>query len=182
MCSSDLAHNDYAHKRAVHDALAAGCSSVEADVFLIDGVLRVGHERVLLRDGTLQSLYLDPLRDIVARNGGYVQSRGERFWLLLDIKADSAAVYDELRRVLANYREMLTSWSDDVERPGAITIVLSGDRPRAQVAAERERWVAIDGRLRDLDDNPSPTLVPWISDSWSTALDRKSTRLNPVTL
>jgi hypothetical protein len=163
------AHNDYVHKRALHDALAAGCSSVEADIFLIDGALRVGHERFLLRDGTLQSLYLDPLREIVVRNGGYVQSRGERFWLLIDIKAESAAVYAELRRVLADYRDMLTGWRDGVESPGAITIVLSGDRPRAQAAAERERYVAIDGRLRDLEDNPPPTLVPWISDAWSTA-------------
>lgn len=163
------AHNDYVHKRALHDALDAGCSSVEADVFLIEGALRVGHERFLLRDGTLQSLYLDPLRDLVRRNGGYVQSQSERFWLLIDIKAESAAVYGELRRVLSDYRDMLTCWRDGVELPGAVTIVLSGDRPRALVAGERERWVAIDGRLGDLDANPPTTLVPWISDAWSTA-------------
>lgn len=173
------AHNDYVHKRALHDALAAGCSSVEADVFCIDGALRVGHERFLLRDGTLQSLYLDPLRDVVHRNGGFVQQRGERFWLLIDIKADSAAVYSELSRVLSDYRDMLTCWRDGRELPGAVTVVLSGDRPRALVAAERERWVAIDGRIGDLDANPPLALVPWISDAWSTAFAWNGKELMP---
>jgi len=164
------AHNDYLHAHPLQDALAAGCSSVEADVFLVDGELRVGHERWLLRNGTLQSLYLDPLRARVRSNGGAVQRRGERFWLLIDIKQDGAAVYRRLGVVLAGYRELLTCWRDGVETTGAVTVVLSGDRPVALIAADRERLCAIDGRLADLDRDPPASLVPWISDAWTKAL------------
>ena len=160
------AHNDYFHPHPLHDALAAGCDSVEADVFLIDGDLRVGHERWLLRPGSLQSLYLEPLRARVRERGGAVQRAGERFWLLVDIKADGAAVYARLRTVLAGYADLLSVWRDGREQPGAVTVVLSGDRPRALVAADLVRWCALDGRLGDLDQDPPASLVPWISDSW----------------
>jgi glycerophosphoryl diester phosphodiesterase len=35
-----------------------------------------------------------------------------------------------------------------------------------QVKAQPVRWCAIDGRLPDLESNPSPYLVPLVSDSW----------------
>lgn len=161
------AHNDYLHGRALLDALDQGFQSAEADIFLVDGELRVGHERALLRQGTLQSLYLEPLRQRVRQNAGRVQPGGPTFTLLIDIKADSAAVYARLRAVLADYRAMLTVYRDDGVQPGAVSVILSGDRPRALVAAEPERLCAIDGRPRDLDANPSPFLVPWISDAWT---------------
>ncbi|HET6325009.1 MAG TPA: hypothetical protein VFG04_09940, partial [Planctomycetaceae bacterium] len=37
------AHNDYEHKRPLFDALDQGLCSVEADIFLVDGQLLVGH-------------------------------------------------------------------------------------------------------------------------------------------
>jgi hypothetical protein len=39
------AHNDYLHPRPLDDALAHGFTSVEADVFLVDGDLLVAHTR-----------------------------------------------------------------------------------------------------------------------------------------
>src|SRR5690242_5509037 len=38
------AHNDYEHTRPLLDALDQGFCSVEADVWLIDGELRVAHD------------------------------------------------------------------------------------------------------------------------------------------
>src|SRR5262245_53706552 len=65
------AHNDYENARPLVDALDAGFRGAEADVFLVEGELRVAHERKQARPGrTLQALYLDPLRDVVARCGG----------------------------------------------------------------------------------------------------------------
>src|SRR3984957_8511284 len=65
------AHNDYEHKRPLFDALDHGFCSVEADIHLVDGQLLVAHD---LRDVnpnlTLQSLYLDPLRERIKQNGG----------------------------------------------------------------------------------------------------------------
>src|SRR5262245_24855387 len=71
------AHNDYEHKRPLFDALDQGFCSVEADVFLTDGRLLVGHERKDLRpERTLESLYLDPLRERARANGGRVYPGG----------------------------------------------------------------------------------------------------------
>lgn len=39
------AHNDYEHDRPLQDALSHGFSSVEADVWLVDGELLVAHDR-----------------------------------------------------------------------------------------------------------------------------------------
>ncbi|NVJ48512.1 MAG: hypothetical protein HWE07_15355, partial [Cytophagia bacterium] len=38
------AHNDYEHERPLFDALENGFTSVEADVYLIDGELYVYHD------------------------------------------------------------------------------------------------------------------------------------------
>lgn len=153
------AHNDYLHEHPLTDAFAQGFRSIEVDVFLVDGQLRVGHEREHLLPGTLQSLYLEPLRDLRPRGAGTI-------YLLVDIKADGPAVYCALRPLLERYRDLLTVFRDGGTTPGAVAVILSGDRPRELVAAERERLCAIDGRPADLDCDPPPALVPWISDAW----------------
>src|SRR3990172_9175630 len=76
------AHNDYWHERPLFDALDHGFTSVEADVFLRDGNLLVGHELAELKpESTLESLYLDPLARRVRENGGRVYPNGDRFFL-----------------------------------------------------------------------------------------------------
>lgn len=171
-------HNDYLQPVPLRRALALGLGSVEADVFLVDGELLVGHERWQLRRGrTLRAMYLEPLREYAAANGGRVRPDGAPFVLLVDIKADGAAVYRALRHELAAYAPMLTRFAGDTIEPGAVTVLLSGDRPWELVAAEAERFVALDGRLRDLDRVPPPpvNLVPWISDAWSRVSDWNGT-------
>jgi hypothetical protein len=149
------AHNDYAHERPLLDALGNGFCSVEADIFLVEGELRVGHDRQDLRPGrTLRSLYLDPLAERVKANRGSVYRRKAPFTLLVDIKADGPAVYAELKRELPAYSRMLTSYDGKVRRR-AVTIILSGERPITEVQADRERWVFIDGRsTRPRDEAP----------------------------
>src|SRR3954470_14608888 len=77
------AHNDYEHKRPLFDALDHGFCSVEADIYLVNGQLLVAHDRSQVKpDRTLQSLYLDPLRERVRRNGGRVYHQGPEVTLL----------------------------------------------------------------------------------------------------
>ncbi|HEY2894618.1 MAG TPA: hypothetical protein VGJ16_10410, partial [Pirellulales bacterium] len=76
------AHNDYLHEHPLADALAHGFASVEADIFLVDGKLLVAHEkRDIKPDRTLESLYLDPLKQRVRENGGSVYPGGGAFHL-----------------------------------------------------------------------------------------------------
>ena len=167
-------HNDYLQPVPLRTALELGLGSVEADVYCDGGELRVGHERWQLRAGrTLHSLYLEPLREWAAAHGGRVRSDGAPFVLLVDIKADGEAVYRALREELREFAPLLTRFAGDRVEPGAITVILSGARPRALVAADAERWCALDGRLADLEAVPPPpaSLVPWISDEWSRVSD-----------
>lgn len=161
------AHNDYEHPRPLLDALGHGFLSVEADIFLVDGQLLVAHDRWRVKpDRTLEALYLDPLRERVKAGGGRVFPGGPTLTLLVDIKADGAAAYARLREVLAGYREMLTVFHRDRIETNAVTVILSGDRPRALLEAEDVRLAALDGRPPDLEANPPASLVPLVSDSW----------------
>src|SRR6266550_344596 len=83
------AHNDYLHRQPLRDALEHGFTSVEADIFLVEGQLLVGHDEKELRpDRTLSGLYLDPLRERANANGGWVFDKGRPFTLLIDVKSD----------------------------------------------------------------------------------------------
>lgn len=161
------AHNDYHHPRPLFDALDHGFCSVEADIFLVDGQLLVGHVRSeLTPQRTLQALYLDPLRSRVRENGGQVFPGGPPFTLMIDVKTEAEPAYAALNRVLADYAEMLTSVCDGRVERRAVTVVVSGNRAEEAIAAAPLRYVGIDGRLADLD-RPRPShLVPWISDNW----------------
>lgn len=78
---------------------------MEADVYLVNGALLVGHDpQDLTPERTLQALYLDPLRQIAHRNGGSVH----RGWdgslqLLTDIKNTGAETFAALDEVLRGY-------------------------------------------------------------------------------
>ncbi|TDD31731.1 hypothetical protein E1286_44510 [Nonomuraea terrae] len=160
------AHNDYEHERPLLDALDHGFTSVEADVYLVDGQLLVGHDPEDLRPGrTLQALYLDPLAERVRAGSVYPGTR-QPLQLLVDIKNNGAATYTALDEVLRGYRTMLTTFHKGKVKPGAVTVVVSGDRPRDLMAAQERRYAFYDGRLSDLGQG-DPGLVPLISDNWT---------------
>lgn len=161
------AHNDYEHPRPLLDALDCGFGSIEADIYLVAGKLLVAHNAKDVKpERSLEALYLDPLRTRVKQNGGRVYRGGPTITLLVDVKTEAVATYAVLHAVLQNYAAMLTVFRDGVATPGAITVILSGNRARAELAAQPVRYAAIDGRIEDLDTNPPAALVPWVSDNW----------------
>jgi hypothetical protein len=161
------AHNDYEHKRPLLDALDQGFCSVEADIYLVDGALLVAHNRRDVKsERTLEALYLDPLLARVQANGGRVYRDGPQFTLLVDIKTDGLRAYGVLAERLARYAEMLTVVRDGQVQPGAVTVIISGDRPIERVAAGKIRYAGIDGRMSDLDSDVAADLMPLVSDSW----------------
>jgi hypothetical protein len=166
------AHNDYAHKHPLFDALNHGFTSVEADVFLVGGNLLVGHDREALRpERTLEALYLAPLADRIRQNSGHVYPNATRFFLLIDIKDDPRQTYRELQSLLAKHADMLTTIEAGKIRPGAVTVVLTGNRPQIERSDSRVRYVALDGRLSDLKSQTPAHLMPMISDKWTMQFD-----------
>jgi hypothetical protein len=166
------AHNDYRHVRPLLDALDAGFCSVEADVHLVDRKLLVGHAiEETSPDRTLQSLYLDPLRDRIKRNGGcvYPAKRDQRLTLMIDIKTEGGPTYEALRDALLPYRDILTmTFLDGTINPRPVTVLLTGRVPRPWIAREPVRFVACDGILEDLAITPPPAvdLVPQVNAKW----------------
>ena len=161
------AHNDYYHKRPLLDALSHGFCSVEADVFLKNGKLLVGHFQFELREKrSLESLYLEPLAKRVKANGGSVHKTKAPFHLMIDFKTDGRKTYAALQPLLEKYRFMLTEFGPDKTKTKAVTIVISGSRPRASMEKQAKRLAGYDGRMSDLGKGASPHFMPWISDSW----------------
>ncbi|MHB8519607.1 MAG: phosphatidylinositol-specific phospholipase C/glycerophosphodiester phosphodiesterase family protein [Limisphaerales bacterium] len=161
------AHNDYEHQHPLFDALSHGFCSVEADIYLVDGRLLVAHDRDQVRpDRTLAALYLEPLRERIKRNHGRVYLHGPECTLLIDVKSDPEKAYTALRKVLKEYADILTVFRGKEVEPRAITVIISGNRARAMMAAEPVRYAAVDGIVADLDSGTSPNFIPWISDNW----------------
>lgn len=170
------AHNDYAHPRPLLDALDQGFLSVEADIFLVDGELRVGHDRKDLKPGrTLESLYLDPLAGRVRKNRGTVYGQPGVLTLLVDIKENGSAVQEELARRLPKYRRVLSERKGSTVRARTVQIVLSG--ARTEDCAAGDGFLFKDGRPKDVDEPSFRT--PLISESYSTALGTYASPLPP---
>jgi hypothetical protein len=162
------AHNDYEHARPLFDALDHGFCSVEADIWVVDGALLVAHDKKDLKPArTLQSLYLDPLRERTKANGGRVYRDGPPFYLLIDVKTDAEATYAALDKVLAQYADILTITRDGKTQRKAVTAILSGNRAADTIAKQAVRYAGIDGRPDNLDTNPPADLYPWISANWT---------------
>ena len=160
-------HNDYEHERPLLDALDHGFCSVEADIYLVEGMLLVAHNlKDVKPERTLQALYLDPLKERVKQSGGRVYPNGPSVTLLIDFKTEAGPTYAALRDTLVQYADMLTKFTPNSTVEGAVTVILSGNSPLEQAKNEAVRYAAIDGRPGDLDGELNPNLVPLISENW----------------
>ncbi|MGL1959608.1 MAG: carbohydrate-binding protein, partial [Colwellia sp.] len=166
------AHNDYYHDRPLYDALDYGFLSVEADVFLKDGLLLVGHgTSELTDDRNLHDLYLAPLSARVQDSGGVVYSNVKTFYLMIDLKTNGEDAYAVLKPLLEPYHTMLTEFTNTTTTYNAVTIILTGSRPISDMETEAVRWAGYEGRIEDLYMNPNPHLMPWVGDNWDSHFD-----------
>jgi len=176
------AHNDYAHKRPLLDALDAGFCSVEADVYVVEGDLWVSHDREDLKTTRrLTNLYLDPLLERARAHQGRIYPDGPEFYLMIDFKSEAVETYQALRNILKDYREMLTEFGPNGVQRRAVTVVISGNRPIDLLASETSRLAFIDGRFVDMNGNTaSSELIPWISENWENHFDWNGRGTMPV--
>ena len=144
-------HNDYWRKVPLYDALAAGCTGVEADVWLDPhkpNELRVGHTRKSLTAArTLTSLYINPLLTILNNQntpasatavathntkkvGVFNSSPNTSLTLLIDLKTSSKDTFPVVIKLLQPLLEAgyLTTWTRDKGLiRGPITVVGTGN-------------------------------------------------------
>jgi glycerophosphoryl diester phosphodiesterase len=162
-------HNDYWRPVPLYSALAAGCTSVEADVWLAeDGELLVSHSwKTTTQVRTLKSLYLDPLAGIFTKRNvsqATIQEREVGVFdvdsnvsvvLLLDIKSDGHAIWPTLLAQLQPLRDRnwLTYYDGKSMYHGPLTVVGTGNTPLELVQLSlTNRFVFFDAPLLSVSD------------------------------
>lgn len=159
-------HNDYLRTRPLEDALSLGFSSAEADIHLVDGDLLVAHDREdVVKDRTLQNLYLEPLWKRFQAHGS-IYGQEKPFTLLIDIKSEGKTTFEALHDVLLKFEAMLTRFDTTPVQSGAVTVVISGNRDFETILGAQPRLSGVDGRLADLDGEHTAAEMPLISDNW----------------
>jgi hypothetical protein len=147
--SNAFAHNDYQHKRPLLDALNWGVANIEADIFLYKNKLVVAHVMPFFRtDKTLEKLYFKPLLDRITEHKNIYSGYTEPVVLMIDIKSDADKTYTKLKELLVKYQSILTRYDNGVTTPGAVTVVISGNKPYKLMAAETFRLAFIDDDLK----------------------------------
>lgn len=161
-------HNDYWRTNPLTDALRLGFKSVEADVFLVDGALLVGHSVQELQPRlTLESLYLVPLQALMQKNKGLYRKAGI-LYLYIDFKTEGKATYEQLVPVLQKYEDMLVTPHNSRKKRG-VQVILTGNYPREQVLADAHRLVYLDGKVEELAGKLEATYFPVVSGNWASS-------------
>ena len=180
-------HNDYWRHVPLYSALAAGCTSVEADVWLSDADLFVGHsEQSLTKERTLTSLYIDPIMSILSiqntpnqkvttnptspsstssstasPNGVFETSPQTPLIFLIDIKTDGASTFPTVLNQLEPLRSRgwLTHFNGTAVIPGPVTVVGTGNTPFDLLTSNSTyRDIFYDAPLQELwGDDPKTT-------------------------
>ncbi|RMZ76832.1 hypothetical protein DV738_g4752, partial [Chaetothyriales sp. CBS 135597] len=167
-------HNDYWRKKPLFSALHAGCTGVEADVWLFNDELYVGHNTAVLTPArTLRKLYINPLLRILdrqnpihslhpdldtPRNGVFDTNPAQNLVLLIDFKGDGEAVWPHVYRQLEPLRERgyLTHFNGTAVVEGPIVVVATGNAPFHRIVENDDyRDIFFDAPL-DLMDKASP--------------------------
>ena len=174
-CSQEIqviqghAHNDYENENPLRDALENGFISVEADVHLVDDNLYVSHDspQELNPDLTLETLYLNPLKDHILKNNGSVYPNyAGFFYLMIDFKTSAKPSYDKLKTILSNYLSIISVVQNGVEQKGPVKIFISGNRPFNEVLNDDPKLAGLDGRPNELNKNIPRSIMPIISDNY----------------
>lgn len=137
-------HNDYDREVPIFQALAAGCVSAEADIWLAGDEVDIGH--VLPTKGrSLRSHYIEPLRAILDHNNesgdgsvGIFKAKPEQsFTLLVDFKSKDDKTLDAVVSSLEPLREKgyLSHVEGDQFVERQITIVASGSASFDRIAS-----------------------------------------------
>ncbi|KAF2466073.1 uncharacterized protein BDR25DRAFT_328199 [Lindgomyces ingoldianus] len=166
-------HNDYWRRVPLYQALHYGCTGVEADVWLFDNELFVGHNTIsLTRNRTFRSLYVDPLVNILVqqntvnefsapssttKNGVFDEDPTQTLVLLVDFKNSGEDIYPVVVEQLSALREkgFLTYSDGTTIFQGPITVVATGNAPFDLITSNTTyRDIFFDAPLSDMYEEP----------------------------
>lgn len=184
-------HNDYWRRIPLYSALQAGCIGVEADVWLIDNELYVGHTSTsLTTKRTLKNMYIDPLIKIIERqnlithfhaavdhplHGVFDTDPSQTLILLIDLKTDGEKTWQRVMEDLSPLRERgyLTYFNGTGLTNGPITVVGTGNTPFNMITSNSTyRDIFFDAPLNLLAEHEAiapPAEADVLHDSAATA-------------
>ncbi len=141
-----ISAEDHKRKSPLTEALTFQCAGVALKVKVgKDGIIRCGNQ-------TFENLYLKPLEQRVAGNGGNVyEGRTEEFFLFVNVDGDSIQVWQQMQTLCAAYAGMLSGIENGQRKRKAVRIVLSGDVPARQIALSENRYLHVDENLEKPD-------------------------------
>lgn len=144
-------HNDYAQRVPFYQAYAQQVSSIEADVFLHDGQLLVGHDVEDLRaDMTFEALYVEPIVTLFARNGGRAFRDSDRtLQLMVELKSETDPTLRAVAALLGRWPEVF----DPEVNPAAVRVAVTGRVPAPEAFDRYPRFLGFDGAW-DADYTP----------------------------
>ncbi|MEO5681735.1 MAG: phosphatidylinositol-specific phospholipase C/glycerophosphodiester phosphodiesterase family protein [Chitinophagaceae bacterium] len=165
------AHNDYWHKRPLLDALDNGFTYVEADIYLRHSKLLVAHRPPFLKKKhTIEALYLQPFLNRLAGISLRAQTSLDTIVLMIDIKSRGAKTYAALRKVLNDYKDILSTCDNGKVTIRNLTLVLTGHRPLQLLESEASRFVFADADLRKMQREEFPEMFTTASCKYSNLI------------
>ncbi|KAF5861857.1 hypothetical protein ETB97_012408 [Aspergillus alliaceus] len=182
-------HNDYWRDIPFYTGLSKGCTSTEADVWLYNGTLYVGHdESSLTEERTFESLYVNPMLDVLKRqnpksrfvtsptkNGVFDTTTSQTLYFFVDVKTSGPETFKAVIAALEPLRRegYLTTLKDNkTVTSGPITVIGTGNTPLDMVGPVADRDYFFDAHLDSLEENPEMTslIAPIASTSFQEAI------------
>ena len=160
-----FAHNDYEKPQPLTAAIAQKADYIEADVFVRNGQLVLGHmpAEADTSKRTLENVYLKPIVALFAKNKDRVSpDRRYTFSLMIDAKDKADEVIPLLRALLEQHLTVFNRSGS----PTAIRVVISGNRPRPEQLLDHPAFIFFDGRPSELYDDETVKRVALISDNF----------------
>ncbi|CAG8064824.1 unnamed protein product [Penicillium olsonii] len=160
---------DYWRDEPFYTGLSHGCTSTEADVWLYNGTLYVGHDQsALTASRTLESLYINPILDVLERqnpespfvskptkNGVWDTDTEQTLYFFIDVKTSGVETFKAVIAALEPLREKgyLTTVKDGKTiTNGPVTVIGTGETPLDLVAPVKDRDYFFDAPLAELTD------------------------------
>ncbi len=152
-------HNDYRHKRPLYDALENGISSVEIDIYRFAGKLWVCHWPTgIIRFRKIQDWYLEPIRKILNSKDGFIYKKGEPFYIMIEMKTKTKRTFPLLKKVLAQYKDILTTYSNDSIFQKPIVVSILGNKDDDYWLKDSLRFYGIELSINYACDSLNPYL------------------------
>jgi len=172
--SNAHSHNDYVNTVPFYTAYRAGFGSIEADIYLFNNRLLVGHDSAdLVSNRSIEAYYLMPLDSCIrAHRGSVYADPSKQLILLIDIKNAPAPALDSLIRLLKRYPRITACSS--------LKITITGSRPDPETFTQYPDFIWFDGVLSIPYSEKALSRIVLLSDNLRSYVNWRGTDTLPA--